>query len=137
VQDLRRSAEQDENYPAIVFVHQGTIEESAAFFGALWPGARAVADPEARLYALFGIERGTLGQMVSPGVVACGIRATAKGNFIGRTVGDPWLMPGLFVIQGGIEGGRIVWQHHFRHAGDHPDFAAIPALLAGRAMAAD
>jgi len=63
--------------------------------------------------------------MLSPGVVACGIRATVKGNFAGRAIGDPQLMPGLFVV----EDERVIWQHDFRHAGDHPDFAAIPAII--------
>jgi hypothetical protein len=30
-------------------------------------------------------------------------------------------MPGVFLV----EDGRVVWQHDYRHAGDHPDFAAI------------
>jgi hypothetical protein len=77
------------------------------------------------LYRLFGVERGTLRQMLSPGVVACGIRATVKGNFGSRVIGDPQMMPGLFAI----EHERVIWQHDFRHAGDHPDFATIPALI--------
>ena len=106
-------------------MHQSTVEEGAALFADLWPEAQAIADPERRLYSLFGVERGTLCQMVSPGVVACGIRATVKGNFGGRAIGDPQLMPGLFAIKN----EQIVWQHDFRHAGDHPDFATIPALI--------
>lgn len=117
--------EQNPAYPTILFVHQSTSEEGAALFAGLWPAALAIADPERRLYNLFGIERGTLRQMVSPGVVACGIRATIKGNVGGKAIGDPQLMPGLFAI----EDERVIWQHDFRHAGDHPDFAAIPALI--------
>jgi hypothetical protein len=91
----------------------------------LWPEASAIADPEMRLYRLFGIERGTLGQLLSPGIVACGIRAVVKGNVGGRAIGDPQLMPGLFAI----ENERVIWRHDFRHAGDHPDFGAIPTVI--------
>jgi hypothetical protein len=33
-------------------------------------------------------------------------------------------MPGVFLVRA----GRIVWAHEFRHAGDLPDFGAVPAL---------
>ncbi len=126
MRDFRRAAEQNPNYPTIVLAYQGTVEEGEPFFAALWPDARAVADPDTCLYRAFGVERGTMRQLFSPEVVACGVRATLKGNMVGPTQGDPRLMPGLFAFIG----GRRVWQHHFRHAGDHPDFAAIPALIA-------
>jgi hypothetical protein len=125
VRDFRRSAEQNPAYPVILFVHQSTVEEGAALFATLWQDARAVADPEMRLYRFFGIERGTLRQLLSPGIVACGIRATVKGNIGGRAIGDPQLMPGLFAI----ENERVIWHHDFRNAGDHPDFGVIPALI--------
>ena len=37
------------------------------------------------------------------------------------------MMPGVFLVQG----GRVLWSHQYRHAGDHPDLARIPELLAG------
>jgi hypothetical protein len=43
----------------------------------------------------------------------------------GKAAGDPWTMPGLFLLKG----EAILWRHTFRHAGDHPDFARIPDLL--------
>jgi hypothetical protein len=61
-------------------------------------------------------------------VVACGLRAAAKGHVLGRIVGDPMQMPGMFWVRG----GEILWRHDFRHAGDHPDLAALPALLRER-----
>jgi len=45
-----------------------------------------------------------------------------EGECPGKAVGDPWSMPGLFVVKGDL----ILWRHQFRHAGDHPDFARIP-----------
>ena len=110
----------------VLLVYQGNVEDGAAFFAKLWPEVRAVADPAFRLYEAFGIQRGGSEQLLNPGVIACGIRSVLKGNFVGRPQGgDARLMPGLFLVAD----DRIVWRHDFRHAGDHPDFATIPAHL--------
>ena len=45
-----------------------------------------------------------------------------KGHGIGKPVGDPWIMPGLFLTRAD---GQILWRHRFEHAGDHPDFANL------------
>ena len=126
MRDLRRAAETNPDYPPVLLVYQGTVEEGDAFFAKLWPAARAIANPDRDLYTTFGIERGNGEQLLSPGVIACGIRATLKGNFNGRPQGDSRLMPGLFLVAG----DTIVWHHDYRHAGDHPDFAALPSHIA-------
>ncbi len=95
------------------------------FFRKLWPGARAVSDLDKLFYDAFGIQRGGWREMFGPTVWACGVRATAKGNFIGKKTGDPWVMPGLFLVRA----GRVLWTHEFRHAGDHPDFLRIAENL--------
>jgi hypothetical protein len=121
VADVRRAAA-DADYPPVVFVYQGTPQEGEAFFADLWPDARAIADPEQQLYHLFGLARGSASQMFGARVWACGVRAALKGHFIGKPVGDPWMMPGVFVVQG----EQVLWQHDFAHAGDHPN---IPKLV--------
>lgn len=121
VADVRRAAEAVPDYPPVVFVYQGTPSEGEAFFADLWPDARAVADAEQQLYRLFGLARGSAAQMFGARVWACGVRAALKGHFIGKPVGDPWMMPGVFVVHG----EQVLWQHDFVHAGDHPN---IPKL---------
>jgi hypothetical protein len=108
-----------------VFVYQGTVGEGVAFFGRHWPGARAVADAPRRLYAAFGIGTGRTRDLFGPAVWLAGARAALKGNGVGKPVGDPWVMPGLFLVKG----DAILWRHVFRHAGDHPDFARLPDVL--------
>jgi hypothetical protein len=130
---LRRVVEAAEaadtaSYPDVLLFYQGGVEEGTAFFRRLWPEARAVSDVARTYYTAFGLERGGWKQMLGPRVLACGVRAAAKGNFIGVPVGDPLMMPGLFLV----EAEKVVWQHDFAHAGDHPDFAAIPRLAAVR-----
>jgi len=84
-----------------------------------------VADAPRRLYAAFGIGQVGTRQMFGLGVWLAGARAALKGNGVGKPVGDPWTMPGLFLVKG----DAILWRHAFRHAGDHPNFARIPDVL--------
>ena len=122
VRDVRRAAEETPGYPGVMFVFQGSVEQGLAFFGRWWPTARAIADPSARLYRAMGVRRGSAGQMIGLRVWGCGLRALGKGNFIGKAVGDPWLMPGAFLVHR----GAVAWTHQFKHAGDHPDWRAVP-----------
>ena len=103
-----------------------TSDQGGDFFGDYWPGSPAISDPHKRLYDAFGLERGTVGQMFKPAVWACGVRALRKGHRVGRPVGDPWEMPGLFLLD---PGGGVTWSHDFKHAGDHPDFADLPRAV--------
>lgn len=101
------------------------MADGQAFFSRFWPEARAVSDSSNQFYKAFGLVRGGMKELLSPGVMACSLRAISKGNTGGKVVGDPTQMPGLFLVQG----DRILWQHEFRHAGDHPDFASIPGMI--------
>lgn len=111
----------DPSYPAILFFYQGTVKEGEDFFGRFWPEARAVSDPSQTFYHAFGLGRGGVSELLGPRVWISGLRAALKGNSVGKPVGDPRIMPGLFLVKN----RTIVWQHHFRHAGDHPDLAQI------------
>lgn len=124
VQDIRQFAATTPDYPPVLFFYQGNGDEGKHFFDRYWPEARAVADSPKTFYTAFGIERGGLKEMLGPEVWACGIRAASKGHTGGIPVGDPWMMPGAFLVQG----DQIIWRHTFRHAGDHPDFAKIAGV---------
>lgn len=65
-------------------------------------------------------------EIFGPEALACGLRATLKGNLAGVPVGDLWAMPGLFLVKG----DSVIWRHKFRHIGDHPDFASIVESVA-------
>jgi hypothetical protein len=114
------------DYPPIIFFYQAAVEYGAPFFDQLWPEARAVSDPNRLFYQAFNIQQGSIGQLFGPEVMVCGLRATAKGHLVGKPQGDVWVMPGLFLIKG----NKIIWQHDFRHAGDHPDFSKIAEIKA-------
>lgn len=100
------------------------MAKSEEFFQERWPEARAIADPRRVLYKAFGIGAGKPLQLIGPGIFTSSARAMVKGHMQGETVGDPLVMPGLFAVQG----DRILWEHKFKHAGDHPDWVRLPAL---------
>lgn len=126
VRDLRQISQNTPEYPAILFFCQGTLEEGQTFFNQFWPAAKAIVDTPKTFYSALGLRRATIGQMIGIQVWTCSFRAMSKGNFIGKPVGDPWIMPGVFLVQG----SEIVWSHHFRHQGDHPQWSVIPQQLA-------
>ncbi len=121
VKDLQQATRHDVTYPSVLFFHLGTLAQGDQFIAPLWPEARAIADPDRRFYAAFGVTQGSIGQLLGPATIACGIRATLKGNFVGKPIGNPWIMPGLFLVRG----REVVWRHTFAHAGDHPDVALL------------
>jgi hypothetical protein len=124
VSDLREAFESVPDYPDVLFVFQGSPMEGRAFMRRYWPQARAVADPERRLYTAFGLERGSLLQTLGPAVWRAKRRAAEKGHANGPRVGDIWMMPGAFLVRK----SEIVWAHEYRHAADHPEFRSLPTL---------
>ncbi|MCB0286452.1 MAG: hypothetical protein KDE57_07350 [Calditrichaeota bacterium] len=125
VEDIRKAAEKNPDYPDVLFFYQGTVEDGQSFFDRYWPEARAVSDIPLHFYHGFGIKRGGIMEIFSPMSVACSIRATAKGHTIGKPVGDPMVMPGLFLVKG----ESVLWTHKFNHIGDHPDFAKVAQIV--------
>lgn len=124
---LREASERDPAFPPVLFFFQGTSTEGRVFLSRFWPGARAVADRPLRFYEAFRVERGSLVQTLGPAVWRARRRARDAGVAQGERVGDVWMMPGLFWV----EGGRVRWRHDYRHAGDAPDYGALPALVSG------
>ncbi|MBL8899814.1 MAG: AhpC/TSA family protein [Planctomycetes bacterium] len=122
---MRRERELDPELPAPLFFTLGAVEPTRAFLAKLWPEARAIADPAQRFYAAFELGHGSAGKYLGPGVWAAGLRALLKGNGVGRPVGDPLTLPGLFLVHD----RQLVAAHEFRHAGDHPDWRAVSARL--------
>ncbi|PZU41487.1 MAG: hypothetical protein DI573_01195 [Microbacterium sp.] len=52
--------------------------------------------------------------------------ASFKGNFFGKVVGDPWIMPGLFVLD---RTRGVRYRHEFRHQGDHPVWSKLVSMI--------
>ena len=122
VKDLRTVVANDPTYPPLLFVYMGTADDGAAFFAKAWPEARAVSDPQLHFYRGFDLGCGSLTEVMGPGPTACTFRAISKGHVPGKPIGDPWQMPGMYLVQG----NQVLWEHDFAHIGDHPDFAQLP-----------
>lgn len=132
VADLRALAERDPAFPPVLFFTQATALELRAFLRRDWPSARAIADPERRFYAAFGVDRMNPLGMLRPALWAAQRRAQAKGFESGEKSGDVWRMPGVFLVRG----AQLLWSHEFQHAGDHPDWERIPGIAAEALTAA-
>ena len=109
-----------------MFVHPAATAEAKDFFNEFWPEARAVSDPEVRLYDAFELESASLKAMFGPGVWLKALQTMRKGHSIRRPIGNVWLMSGIFYIKG----ATIHWSWRYRNIGDHPDFSLIPQLAA-------
>lgn len=127
VADLRAISERDPAFPSVLLFTQSTPVELRAFLRRDWPTARAISDPGRRFYAAFGIERMSPFGLLRPALWGAERRAREKGIEGGERTGDIWRMPGVFLARK----REVVWSHEFRHAGDHPDWDRIPALVAG------
>ena len=105
-------------------MHLGTPAEGDAFLEQRWPGARAVSDPDRKLYTAFGLGRARIGQLFAPRVLLAGLRARRFG--VGKPVGDPLVMSGWFLV----DGGRVTWKHVHDHAGEERRYDELAAALA-------
>ena len=73
-----------------------------------------------------GLARGTPTQMFGPAVWLQDALVTVDGSVdglpIGKPVGDPWQMSGVFVIG---TNGKLKLAYYSKHAGDYPADAAL------------
>ncbi len=110
----------------IVVVTMGKPDETGAFCAERAPGVNCFADPEAASYRRYGLMRGNAQQLFGPAVWLKGAQVTVDGTFdglpIGKLVGDPFQMPGVFVID---TDGRVRMAYYSKHAGDYPDDALL------------
>jgi hypothetical protein len=123
--ELRKSAASDPAFPAPLFFHMGTIEQGDAFFSAFAPDVRAIADPKQQFYRAMSVPKAPVYQLLDPRVWACGLRASRNGHKAGKPVGDPFVMPGLFLV----ENEQVTWKFIPDHLGELPKVADIPRPL--------
>lgn len=109
----------------MLFFYQSTPTRGQAYFAERWPGARAVADAQHIFYNAFGVTQGSLRQTMAPDVILSALGAITAGYSQGKTEGDTFRMPGMFLAHG----EQVLWQHDYEHVGDHPDFEKLPEML--------
>jgi len=88
----------------LLFVHMGTNEEAEKYFSKYDLDAyHTISDPACKVYADFGLVKGSFGQLFGLTVMIRGIQANLNGNAYSLVqIGDGFQMPGIFLINQGI-----------------------------------
>lgn len=100
----------------LAFVCMSQPQEAEKFRAEMELSQALVCDPTAHLYDVVGLPRGKFRQMFGFPVWKRGAEAARKGHRVGKPVGDPWRMPGVFVVN---RQGEVVWEQRPLHAGDN------------------
>jgi hypothetical protein len=116
----------------LVVVGSGTPNFIAGFRETSGFDGRILSDPELHSYRAAGMRRG-LWRSLNPLSGAYAVRALARGNLQGRTKGDAAQQGGVLVI---LPGGRIVYEHHSKVAGDNAPAEEVVAALESAVTAA-
>lgn len=116
-------------FPRILIVHPASVEAASPFFASRAPGMPTISDTEHTLYRGFGLGKGSFGELFGLRPIIRALQATLRGHFIGKPAGDPFLMPGMFLV----EGQRVLAEHRSRHAGDHPYLEAFVSVVEAQA----
>jgi hypothetical protein len=112
----------------VAFVHMGTEDQARPFFTRYgFLDLPRFSDPGCGLYRAFGLERGTPAQLFGPTVVLRGVQALFGGHGLGLPVGDPFQMPGVFLLHQ----GRILQGYRHETVGDVPDYEALAVCPIG------
>lgn len=121
---LRACRTSQPRYPSVVLFTTASVEATRSFLAERWPGAIAIADPEGVVQTACTAASAPRPALFDVRVLGALFRALRRGHGLGRVQGSVTARPGLLLI----EGESVRWEHPFEHIGDHPDFAAIPAL---------
>lgn len=115
------------NGTQLAFVHMGTAEQGAdmmARYGL--SSAHQFSDPQQKLYRAFDLKRATLTQVFGLDVWLRGWNAFSKGHGVGMPIGDPFQMPGVFLLHN----AEIVREFRHRSAADQPNYEQMTGATA-------
>jgi peroxiredoxin len=101
----------------VVLVGLSTPEEALVFKQEVGTALPMICDPGKHLFQAFGLTRGTNAQILNFRTITRGIRAYRHGYRQTKPMGDPFQLPGAFVID---TEGQIVWEYKGKDAADFP-----------------
>ena len=102
---------------AVAVVTQGNPAQTAELRRRYDAPLSFLADPDRKAYRAYGLESGSVAQVMGPRVMFKAALAALAGNVGGRAVGNVFQMPGTFVID---RQGVIRFCHRNRDAADNP-----------------
>lgn len=107
----------------LAFVHMGTEDEAKPFFATYrMDHVPRVSDPQAALYREFGLVKGGVTQVLGASVWTRGVKAFfSGGHTAGKPIGDPWQMPGAFLVRR----GKVLKAFRHESSSDVPDYAEL------------
>jgi peroxiredoxin len=111
----------------IAFVTMASRDELAEFKKRTRSPHPMIADPDRKLYQAFGLGKGEGKQVFNLRTFARGFGATLRGHWVGTPIGDPWQMPGVFLIE---PDGEISWEYRSVDAADNVSLALVQEHLA-------
>ena len=85
-----------------------------------------LSDPEKQAYLAYGLSRTSVTGLLTANVFARGFQATLHGHLSGLPKGDPFQMPGLFIVD---QEGFIQYAHRSKDASDNPSNASLFEVL--------
>ena len=113
----------------VALITVGKPDDTAHFCADRAPNATflCLSDADKRAYQAYGLSRTTPRDLfLSPHLYARGFQATLHGHFVGMPKGDPFQMPGVFIVE---PGGIVRYAHRHKDAADNPPNADLLAVL--------
>lgn len=110
----------------LAFVHMGSPGQGREFFSKYGlPDVELISDPDAEIYRAFGLDRQTVVDLFDLKLWKRGFEsAFLSGHGAGVPVGDPFRMPGVFLIHK----GRILREFRHETPADRPDYLEMAGL---------
>ena len=112
----------------IALINFETAEATHKFCDArsLVPSFVCLSDTERNAYRAYNLSRITAGELFAPHVWARGFQAALHGHLASIPKGDPFQMPGVFVVD---TSGIIQFAHRNKDAADNPPNEMVLSVL--------
>lgn len=114
----------------VVAVAIGEPEHALRFGRKAAPNVDLVVSPDTSAHRAFGMRRALPWEFAHPRAVVRGVQLAARGILPGMPTGDPFLLPGTFVVD---RAGRVVYARYAADVSDNPDWDALRAAVAAAA----
>ena len=109
----------------LLLVTMGTPQQAAEFRTKVKSELTLLADAPREVFRAYGLERGSVRQVLGPKVWFPLLRGMVRGG-AGKPIGDIWQMPGAFVIDCR---GIIRYTHYPNNQAERPSHEEIIAVL--------